>query len=453
MPPMAFTSEDARNPLRSGMNAHPHEGTLLRNQTRKSAAAEAARVLRSGARPRALVGFDGFLDVILRAVDTRASMRTEDFTPIGTIGALSHRIAAAAGRSANIELVEVERRFGGNGPLLAGSLGALGAGVTYIGCVGEDAMEAPPGRVHDAFTPFASRCERVLAVAPPAVTHALEFGDGKIMFNMPQAIQGVTWATLLRDLGREAIIEAVRGADLIGVVNWSIMAGVDTILTGLRDDVLTHLSAGAPRKRMFIDLSDPAKRTRADLRRVLDLLASIQSRADVTLGLNLSEATQVASVLGASCDESMLDSIRTLPDGCITLAAGVQERLGLSCRRPPPPRRGGCDRKPAHVDRRSDGARTQALHRRWRSLQRRLRVRTGDRLFARSLPRDGRWHERRVRSRCGLARRAATRGVPRRPPRAGRTRFVSQARRVSQRACRRLRPWPSAPTRSCPRRT
>lgn len=328
---MAFTSEDARNPLRSSMNAHPHEGTILRYQTRKSAAAEAARVLRSGARPRALVGFDGFLDVILRAVDTRASMRTEDFTPIGTIGALSHRIAAAAGRSANIELVEVERRYGGNGPLLAGSLGALGAGVTYIGCVGEDAMEAPPGRVHDAFTPFASRCERVLAVAPPAVTHALEFGDGKIMFNMPQAIQGVTWATLLRDLSREAIIEAVRGADLIGVVNWSIMAGVDTILTGLRDDVLTHLSAGAPRKRMFIDLSDPAKRTRADLRRVLDLLASIQSRADVTLGLNLSEATQVASVLGASCDESMLDSIRTLPDGCITLAAGVQERLGLSC--------------------------------------------------------------------------------------------------------------------------
>lgn len=288
-------------------------------------------MLRSGSRPRALVGFDGFLDVILRAVDTRASMGTEDFTPIRTIDALSRRIAAAAGRSANIELVEVERRFGGNGPLLAGALGALGAGVTYIGCVGDDAMKDPPARVHAAFESFAGRCSRVLPVATPAVTHALEFGDGKIMFNMPQAIQGVTWSTLMRDLGRETIVEAVCDADLIGVVNWSIMAGVETILTGLRDDVLTQLSGATPRKRVFIDLSDPAKRTRADLRRVLGLLTSIQSYADVTLGLNLSEATQAADVLGVAHDACMLESIRTMPEACLTLAAGVRERLSLSC--------------------------------------------------------------------------------------------------------------------------
>lgn len=313
------------------MNAHPPVGTLLRKETRRSAAVEAADALRSTVRPRALVGFDGFLDVIVRAVDTRASMRTEDYTPIDTIEALARRIAAAAGRSANIELVEVERRFGGNGPLLAGALASLGTGVTFIGCVGEDAMREPPVPVHAAFEPFARRCERVLAVAPPALTHALEFGDGKIMFNMPKAIQGVTWSTLSRDLGLDAITSELMRADLIGVVNWSIMAGVESMLLGLRDCLQTPTLRGQPRKRIVIDLSDPAKRTREDLRRVLDLLASLQPCADVTLGLNFAESLQVAEVLGVAAGSATPQTRDELAQACMRLATMVRESLQLAC--------------------------------------------------------------------------------------------------------------------------
>jgi sugar/nucleoside kinase (ribokinase family) len=313
------------------MNGHPHVGTLLRNQARKSAATEAARAVRAAARPRALIGFDGFLDVIVRAVDTRASMRRDDYTPIITIDALARRIAAAAGRSANIELVEVERRFGGNGPLLAGALASLGSGVTFIGCVGEDAMRDPPGPVHPAFEPFASRCQRVFPVARPALTHALEFGDGKIMLNMPQAIQGVTWSTLTRDLGLDTIAGEVLRADLIGVVNWSIMAGVESILTGLRDCLQTPSLRVKPRKRIVIDLSDPAKRTREDLRRVLALLASLQAHADVTLGLNFAESLQVAEVLGVAPDPATPQSRDELAHACMRLAASIRESLQLAC--------------------------------------------------------------------------------------------------------------------------
>lgn len=282
---------------------------------------------------RALVGYDGFVDVIVRAVDTRASMRTDDYTPIATIAALGSRIGAAAGRSANVELVEVERRFGGNGPLLAGALGKLGAGVTYIGCVGAEGMERGPGPVHAAFEGFAGRCERVLAVAPPGVTHALEFGDGKIMFNMPGAMQEVTWASMRRDLGEQTLREAVGGAELLGIVNWSIMAGVETIFEGLRG-VLEELAGGGGgggRKRVFVDLSDPAKRTRADLRRGLAGVASLQAHADVTLGLNLSEAAQVAEVLGGGTIDARQQDAEAIGGACLGLAASVRERLGVAC--------------------------------------------------------------------------------------------------------------------------
>ncbi|HLP83556.1 MAG TPA: hypothetical protein VK157_04335, partial [Phycisphaerales bacterium] len=80
----------------------------------------------------ALVGFDGFTDAILHAVSTRTSMRVDDFARIATITEFSQRIAAAAGKSTNIELVRQERRFGGNGPLMASGLAGL-AGVGGVG--------------------------------------------------------------------------------------------------------------------------------------------------------------------------------------------------------------------------------------------------------------------------------------------------------------------------------
>jgi hypothetical protein len=313
------------------MTARTTMGCLLDGSERRAAAMRAAAVLRSGVRPTALVGFDGFLDVILRAVDARASMRTDDYVPIATIESFGARIGAAAGRSANVELVEVERRFGGNGPLLAGALGAMGAGVTYIGCVGAESMERGPGPVHGAFEAFAARCERVLAVAPPGVTHALEFGDGKIMFNMPGEIQAVTWESIKRDLGQEAVREAVRGASLIGIVNWSIMAGVETLLAGVGGTLEELSREGAGRKRVFVDLSDPAKRTRPDLRRGLGLVAGLQARADVTLGLNLSEATQVAHAIDVLTPGGAGGGAEAVARTCIGLAESIRERLGVGC--------------------------------------------------------------------------------------------------------------------------
>ena len=47
----------------------------------------------------AVVGFDGFVDSIIKVVDQRHSMAPEDFRPVSTITGFADRCAAAAGLS------------------------------------------------------------------------------------------------------------------------------------------------------------------------------------------------------------------------------------------------------------------------------------------------------------------------------------------------------------------
>ncbi|MDQ7013635.1 MAG: carbohydrate kinase family protein [Planctomycetota bacterium] len=286
----------------------------------------------------ALAGFDGFLDSIIRVVDRRGSMALEDFAPISTISDFAGRIAAAAGKSTNIELVVDEIRFGGNGPLYAGALGRLGMPTTYVGAVGRDdgSSELLP-----IFEAFAARCERVIPIAAPAYTDALEFADGKIMFGRPVNMQAVTWERLVERVGLEELRAMCARARLLGIVDWTHCGGLQGIWEGLIEHVLPGLEgvggevssrAGKPapldvKRRVFIDLSDPAKRTDADLRSALEVLRRMNRFVSVTLGLNLAEGERVAAVLGV---EAFADAA-SQGEGVRAAAARVRARAGLSC--------------------------------------------------------------------------------------------------------------------------
>ena len=107
--------------------------------------------------------------------------------------------------------------------------------MTYVGCVGrEDDARA----VHPIFEPFASRCVAVYPIAPPGLTDALEFGDGKIMLGKPANVQRPTWEVLRARFGLDTLREMVGASRLVGIVNWVMMGGVESIWRGLIDDVL-----------------------------------------------------------------------------------------------------------------------------------------------------------------------------------------------------------------------
>ena len=270
--------------------------------------------------PQILVGFDGFLDTITSAVETRHSMGADDYDAMRTIGVLADRIASAAGgRSINIELRRREIRAGGNGPLLAGALAGLGARVTLIGALGDVAPEP----VHDEYRALIGRCEEAISIAPSARTDALEFDDGKVMFNWSANLDPIDWGYLISRVGLDRLTELCARSDVIATINWTNMGGLPSIWRGLRDEILPKIES---KPSIFVDISDPAKRTDQSMREMLDDLRSLNAMTPVTLGLNAAEARRVSLV-------SMGDAI---PQDCeedsmIGSAQRLRETLGLSC--------------------------------------------------------------------------------------------------------------------------
>jgi sugar/nucleoside kinase (ribokinase family) len=297
---------------------------------RDQGAAAADRLAAADELPRAVIGFDGFIDFILDAVDRRHDMSPDGYERLRTIPQLASRIGGAAGRSMNLEIVQREERWGGNGPLFAGVLGRLGASVTYIGAVGREGNHRV---LHPAFDEFAARCQRIVPIAAPGRTLALEFDDGKVMLNETENVQAVTLERLIQELGgQERLIELLAPAALIGIVNWSLLGGVDGILEGLAGQILPAVAAnrrGGSMPLIFIDLTDPAKRTDEDLRRVLDQLRRINALAPVTLGLNLAESERLARISGVTV--AAADPMRLPDEGRIEAAALLREALDLNC--------------------------------------------------------------------------------------------------------------------------
>jgi sugar/nucleoside kinase (ribokinase family) len=289
-------------------------------------AAEALEGLTAGALPSVLVGFDGFIDSIVHMVDTRHDMSPGGYRRLRTIEAFSARCASAAGKSTNIEQVLLEDRFGGNGPLMAGGLARLGARTTYVGCVGDI---GDPGRVHAVFRAFAARCEEVIPIGAPSTTDCLEFDDGKLMFNNTSNVQAATWARLMEVVGLDRLRAIVDRSSLIGIVNWSLLGGVPGIWEGLIERVLGEVSARE--RRVFIDLSDPAKRTDEDVRSALAMLRRLEEvgNVSVTLGLNLAEAERVARAAKIAAFAG--EGGGTMGAVLTSAAERLREGLGLEC--------------------------------------------------------------------------------------------------------------------------
>ncbi len=301
-----------------------------RRETRVEASRLAAAALReTKALPSALIGFDGFIDSIIDVVDRRERPGPEGYARIASIPAFAARCHAAAGKSTSSEIVVREDRFGGNGPLMAGALAALGVKVDFVGCVGD----ASGTGIDPVFAPFAQRCEaaggRIVPIGRPAHTQAFEFDDGKIMFNDPRPLEGVSWDSIEARLGRGTLTRMVQQSGLVGIVNWTNMPVVLEILAGLTWEMIEAAQRGGgvrrERPRVFIDLSDPARRTDREVHGILHALVGVGHHASVTLGLNLAEAERVAMVLGITSASGIVTSGSALCGA----AGAIRVKLGL----------------------------------------------------------------------------------------------------------------------------
>jgi sugar/nucleoside kinase (ribokinase family) len=271
---------------------------------------ELARVAARAEKARVLVGLDGFVDTILHPVDARTG--PDEFIRIGKIRDFADRIAAASGRSANLELVTKAVRFGGNGPLLANGLARLGMSVDYIGCVG---LHDP----HPAFGDFASRV-RLHSIGWPGFTDAVEFEDGKLMLGKHESLRGISWDSMLERVPLPELKSLAANAQLIAWVNWTCIDRMSEILEQFLAQVAAELTG--PKRMAFFDLADPAKRSQAALQGVLELIGAYQARFDVVLGMNFAEARKIAQALGLPAPSEEASS-------ALECAAALRISLGI----------------------------------------------------------------------------------------------------------------------------
>lgn len=245
----------------------------------------------------AFVGLDGFVDEILHAVDKREN--AEVFQRLPTIAKLAERLAAAAGKSTNLELVCQMKKLGGNGPIMANALAGFGLKVTYLGLLGYPT-------IHPVFEEFAKRAE-VYSIADPGTTDALEFEDGKVMIGKHISLKEMTWKNIQERMGREKFREKFCGADLVGFVNWTMLPYMSDFWDAILKEVCPNMKGR--RRVLFFDLADPEKRTREDILRALHLIEQFEAHFNVILGLNEKEAHEVGAVFGLRPKSAGADSL------------------------------------------------------------------------------------------------------------------------------------------------
>lgn len=261
----------------------------------------------------AVLGFDGTVDHLYGVVDRREGPG-EQWSPIPDIAALGSRITAFAGRSANLELVPKMSKIGGNGPIMAAALAAGGLPVDYIGPLGEP-------QIDPAFKAFAQQVQ-AHSIGRPAATHALEFGDGKIMLTVIQSYDELHAERLMQSPGKELLIRLLKQARLVGLLNWTCLPHMDGILDWHTQELLPAL--GEDRERLFFfDLADPAKHSTEAVAGVLERISSFERFGRVALGLNHSEACQASRALG-------LDEPAEERTALMACAKQLRERLGVS---------------------------------------------------------------------------------------------------------------------------
>lgn len=253
---------------------------------------------------QAILGLDGFVDTIVTPVALRAG-QGENFTPIATIAEFGQRIVAAAGKSTNIEFYPRMEKLGGNGPIMANAVLAQGAQVTYLGAVGAPA-------IHPVFADLAQRA-KVVSLCAAAATTAAEFTDGKIMLGMMRSLDEITPQRIEETMGSAAWRAALSAADLVALVNWTMIPNMSDIFNDLVSRMLPQLPV-KPGRVFFFDLADPEKRSVSDLVYALTTIAKFEQFGRVTLGLNLKEAQQVYPALGFGTESESESGLRTMAE-------------------------------------------------------------------------------------------------------------------------------------------
>lgn len=235
--------------------------------------------------PAAVLGFDGFVDEMIRVVAERLSPSTYHAVP--SIALFGDQILRAAGHSSLREIVVTATHPGGCAVNMGDGLAALGAPVDLFATLGE-----PP---HPAFAAVTQRFRRVESWGrEPGRTLAYEFDDGKLMFSAVAPLAEFAPESVARHLANGTYATACATARVIALTDWTLYPHMTAVWRLLAREVFRQLRH---RPAFFLDLVDPSGRSPEDIRAMLAVLPEFEASGPVTLGLNGNEANILARLL------------------------------------------------------------------------------------------------------------------------------------------------------------
>lgn len=243
------------------------------------------KIKNSNIKCKAVVGFDGFVDELVHAVDIRKS--PDEYERIKTLKSFGERISKAAGLSTNVEKVPLKIKLGGNGPIMCDTLINLGLDLTYIGALGE-------GDIHEVFKDMTKNC-RALSICNPSYTEAYEFEDGKLITSKQNSMKEINWSLIDKKIGISVFKELIEECKLLAMVNWTTLPYMNEIFENMISEINPYIKSTD--KFVFFDLADIEKRIEEDVIKVLNLISNFNLKFKAILGLNKKECFDVAKVL------------------------------------------------------------------------------------------------------------------------------------------------------------
>ena len=131
----------------------------------------------------------------------------------------------------------------------------------------------------------------------------------------------MNWENIKARFGQDKFAAKVQPADFVAFVNWTMLTCMNDIWSAILKEVCPKLTG--PRRKLFFDLADPEKRTRADILQALSLITQFEKHFDVILGLNEKEAYEIGGHLGFNISDHS-------PEGLLKLATRIRERIAVN---------------------------------------------------------------------------------------------------------------------------
>ncbi|MFM7858493.1 MAG: PfkB family carbohydrate kinase [Flammeovirgaceae bacterium] len=246
---------------------------------------------------RATLGFDGFVDTIVKLVKQRVDGEATYFQTMEEWVAYQHE---RMGKNFSIEVENQTMKLGGNMPIMANALSNLGCQICCIGALGFPS-------VHPAFQSMNETCS-LLTYSNPGITQAMEFDDGKIILGEMDELNRADWSLVKNRIGLENVIDVVSQAQLLAMVNWGEINHGTTFWEGMLDDVLPACEPVNGRV-LFFDLADFSKKPAGEILKALTLLPKFCRYGKVVLGLNQNEAKAIGKQLVLDTDHQSMDNL------------------------------------------------------------------------------------------------------------------------------------------------